>query len=249
MPKDRKLRFSPMKKKMPPHISEYHPAGARDLLQSLVYSRDGPHLSPLNETRTRSSRRRSNDQAQTGSSPTIKDNSTSSDTQQSPRQSEVPSAVAEVTSQIGSPPRRVMRSVALQGETRGPEPRGGPIETGLVAALTSLQSQPNFPEIVSTTNDWGQSLAHLSIVHGYPYLLNCLVDWHINLAIADANGLTALHYAYMKNDLWSIRTLQRGGASESVMDRLGRRPLDLQSEELGAAIDIDIDIDTKVALR
>ena len=113
--------------------------------------------------------------------------------------------------------------------------RGDPIETGLVAALTSLQSQPNFPETVSTTNDWGQTLAHLSIIHGYPYLLGHLVDWHINLAIADANGLTALHYAYMKSDSESVRILRRGGASDSVVDKLGRRPLDL----LSSAIDID----------
>ena len=231
MPKLHKLRFSrPLKKEMPPpsDIFQYHPAGASDLLQSLAYSQDGPHLPPLNETRTRSSRRRSSNQAQTRSSPTTRGNSTSSDTRQSPGQSEVPSAVAGVTSQIGSPPHRVMMSVDLQGENCGPEPRGDPIETGLVAALTSLQSRPNFPEIVSTTNDWGQSLAHLSILHGYPYLLSCLVDWHINLAIADANGLTALHYAYMNNDLGSIRSLRRGGASESVVDKLGRRPLDLQ---------------------
>ena len=132
----------------------------------------------------------------------------------------------------------------LQSGNRGSEMRGDPIETGLVAALTSLQSQPNFPETVSTTNDWGQTLAHLSIVHGYPYLLGHLVDWHINLAIADANGLTALHYAYMKSDLESVRILRRGGASDSVVDKLGRKPSELQSEAFGLAIDMD----AKVAL-
>lgn len=116
---------------------------------------------------------------------------------------------------------------ALHEGNPGSERRGDSIETGLVAALTQVQSQPNFPEVVSTTNNWGQSLAHLSIIHSYPYLLSCLVDWHINLAIADANGLTALHYAYMKGDSESVRILRRGGASDSAVDRLGRKPTDL----------------------
>ena len=132
----------------------------------------------------------------------------------------------------------------LQNGDHGSEMRGGPIETGLVVALTSIQSRPDFPETVSTTNAWGQTLAHLSIIHGYPYLLGHLVDWHINLALADANGLTALHYAYMKSDLEGVRILRRGGASDSVVDKLGRKPSDLQSEEFGLAIDMD----AKVAL-
>ena len=130
-------------------------------------------------------------------------------------------------------------SRGLQIGNRGSEMRGDPIETGLVAALTSLKSQPNFPETVSTTNAWGQTLAHLSIIHSYPYLLGHLVDWHINLALADANGLTALHYAYMESDLEGVRILRRGGASDSVVDKLGRKPSDLQSEEFDLAIDMD----------
>lgn len=136
-------------------------------------------------------------------------------------------------------------SGALQGGNRGSNPQEGPIELGLVAALTCLKSQSNFLEIVSTTNDWGQTLAHLSILYGYPILLSHLVDWHINLTVADANGLTALHYAYMKSDLESVRILRRGGAFENVVDKLGRRPSDLQSGEFGSATDID----AKVAFR
>ena len=116
---------------------------------------------------------------------------------------------------------------ALHEGSPGSERRGNPIETGLVAALTHLQSQPEFLGVVSTTNNWGQTLAHISIIHGYPYLLSHLVDWHINLAIADANGLTALHYAYMKGDSESVQILRRGGASDSAVDKLGRKPRDL----------------------
>jgi hypothetical protein len=118
-------------------------------------------------------------------------------------------------------------------------PREALIETDLIEALHCLQVRPNFQEIVSTTNDWGQTLAHLAILYGYPSLLHSLVDWRINLTIADGNGFTALHYAYMKGDLDSVRILRRGGASEIVTDKLGQTPLDLQPEGFGASIDID----------
>ena len=128
--------------------------------------------------------------------------------------------------------------------TQGRIGREAPIETRLVEALRYLEVQPNVGEILSTTNDWGQTLAHLSILHAYPSLLSHLVDWHINLTIADVNGLTALHYAYMKGDMDSVRTLRRGGASETVMDTLGLTPLDLLPEGFGAKVEeFDSDVD------
>ena len=122
---------------------------------------------------------------------------------------------------------------------QSPIRRESPIETDLVEALRLLQVRPNFQGIVSTTSDWGQTLAHLSTLYDYPHLLGFLVDWGINLSIADANGLTALHYAYMKGDLDSVRILRRGGASETVMDKLGRTPLDLHPEGFGSSTAID----------
>jgi len=113
------------------------------------------------------------------------------------------------------------------------------IETGLVHALSSIQALPNFREIVSTTNEYSQTLAHLAILYDYPSLLRHLVDWSIDLSISDVNGLTALHLAYMKGDLPSVRYLQRGGAPEAAKDRLGRIPSDLQPEGFGRGPDID----------
>ena len=113
------------------------------------------------------------------------------------------------------------------------------IETGLVHALSCIQAIPNFREIVSTTNEYSQTLAHLAILYDYPSLLRHLVDWFIDLSISDVNGLTALHLAYMKGDLPSVRNLQRGGAPEAAKDRLGRIPSDLQPEGFGRGPDID----------
>ena len=140
--------------------------------------------------------------------------------------------------------RRLGRPRERDGGSRRHIRQEDQIETDLVVALRSLQVQPNFREIVSTKNKWGQTLAHLSIFYDYPSLLRSLIDWRIDLTIADANGLTALHYAYMKGDLNSIRTLRRGGGSEIVMDNLGRTPLDLLPEGSGSVFDLDND--TKV---
>ena len=131
----------------------------------------------------------------------------------------------------------------LQGGSQGAGPRDNPIETDLMEALSCLQARPNFHEIVSTTNEHHQTLAHLAILYDYPSLLGRLVEWHIDLTIADVNGLTALHCAYMKGDLDSLRILRKGGASESAMDKLGRIPSELQPE----GFDSDIDLDAELA--
>ena len=113
-------------------------------------------------------------------------------------------------------------------------------------ALSCLQARANFHEIVSTTNDYHQTLAHLAILYDYPSLLSRLVEWHVDLTIADVNGLTALHCAYLKGELDCVRILRRGGASESARDKLGRTPSELQPEGL-EGFDSDIDLDAELA--
>jgi len=119
--------------------------------------------------------------------------------------------------------------------------------------LSCLQTRNNFHEILSTTNDHSQTLAHLSIFYGYPSLLRHLVEWGIDLAISDVNGLTALHGAFMKGDQDSVRILRRGGASETATDKLGRTPSDLQPEGFGPAVGRDHEVtaglDTETCLE
>ena len=130
----------------------------------------------------------------------------------------------------------------LQGGSRISSRDADLVETSLIEALSSLQEESNFQELLSTTNDYNQTLAHLSILYGYRSLLSRLVDWHINDTIADVNGLTALHCAYMKGDLNSVQILQRGGASGSIMDILGRIPSDLEPETFHATIEGDTEV-------
>jgi len=104
------------------------------------------------------------------------------------------------------------------------------VEPALLNALLSLREKPNFEDIVSTSNDSSQTFAHLSVLYGYISLLERLVEWRIDLTVTDTSGLTALHYAYLKEDRESIRILLSGGAPSSVEDRLGRRPRDVLPE-------------------
>ena len=118
----------------------------------------------------------------------------------------------------------------LQGDNApqdSADSQAGQIETSIIEALLSLREKPNFDDIVSTSNDSRQTLAHLSVLFGYIFLLRHLVDWRIDLTIADISGLTALHCAYLKEDRKSIRILLSAGASPSVEDKLGRVPRDL----------------------
>ena len=104
------------------------------------------------------------------------------------------------------------------------------IESSLLEGLLSLRAEPNFDDIVSTRSDSNQTLAHISVLNNYMSLLKQLVEWRIDLTVADISGLTALHCAYQKDDRESIRILLRGGASTAIADKLGRFPRDLAPE-------------------
>ena len=120
------------------------------------------------------------------------------------------------------------------------DPQAGQIESSILEALLSLREITNFDDILSTSNDSNQTLAHLSILYGFRSLLRHLVEWRIDLTVADINGFTALHCAYLKEDRESIQILLRGGASSSIEDILGRVPRDLAPEGSDLADWLDI---------
>ena len=98
------------------------------------------------------------------------------------------------------------------------------IEIAITRALASLQNALHLKGLISKTNDYSQTLAHFAVIFGYINLLRQLVEWGIDLSIADMNGLTALHCAYKKGDRVSVQLLLENGASETVLDNLGRAP-------------------------
>ena len=101
------------------------------------------------------------------------------------------------------------------------------IQSSVIKILQSLREKSDFDNIVSTCGDSNRTLAHLSAQFGYRSLLKHLVEWKIDLTVADVNGLTALHCAYLAGDQESIQILLRAGASLYVEDKLGRLPRDL----------------------
>ena len=78
----------------------------------------------------------------------------------------------------------------------------------------------NFDELVSITNDYNQTLAHFAVTFGYPKLLRRLVEWEIDLTIADVNRLTALDCAYRGGEKAVIELLLNAGAPENAVGAL-----------------------------
>ena len=125
---------------------------------------------------------------------------------------------------------------------RGEGTRHDEIETALIQALAPLQNTLNFGGLISKTNDYKQTLAHFAVLYGYSNLLKRLVGWNIDLTIADVNGFTALHSAYKKGDRVCVDLLLEKGASETVLDALGRAPSHLMPEGFASLKDHDTDM-------
>ena len=122
---------------------------------------------------------------------------------------------------------------------RGGEERHDETETAIIQTLAPLQGTQDFGEVISKTNDYKQSLAHFAVLFGYTNLLRQLVGWGIDLTIADVNGFTALHCAYKKGDRICVDLLKGKGASETVLDALGRAPSHLMPEGFASLSDHD----------
>jgi hypothetical protein len=116
------------------------------------------------------------------------------------------------------------------------------IEKAIIQALEPLQNRPNFHELVSMTNDYNQTLAHFAVLFGYLSLLERLVEWDIDLTIADVSGLTPLHYAYRGGDRAFVNLLLDAEAPENVLDALGRTPAHLMPDNFELLTDHDTEM-------
>ena len=93
--------------------------------------------------------------------------------------------------------------------------------------LASFVGSSCWREMISFTNNYKQTLAHLAVLFQYTALLEKLVEWDINLDVQDLNGFTALHCAYLCKDWECVRLLRCAGADEDLEDNLGRLPVDV----------------------
>ena len=93
--------------------------------------------------------------------------------------------------------------------------------------LRTYSIHPNWKQIISSCNEYGQTMAHISVTLNYFRLLQHLLTWQIDLNIVDNTGFTALHYAYLFRQEECARLLIRSGADPFILDDLGRSPSNL----------------------
>ena len=100
-------------------------------------------------------------------------------------------------------------------------------ESAFLDILSALKSLPEFPRLLATVNEQGQTLLHLAIYLRYRELVQKLVHWGIDLDVRDVNGFTALHAGYLCDDPFVVEFLEAEGATPFVLDELGRSPTEL----------------------
>jgi len=100
-------------------------------------------------------------------------------------------------------------------------------ESAFLDILSALKPRPDFPQLLATANEHGQTLLHLAVDLRYRELVQKLIHWGVDPNIRDVNGFTALHAAYLCDDPFVIGVLKEGGATPFILDELGRSPTGL----------------------
>ena len=107
-------------------------------------------------------------------------------------------------------------------------------ESAFLDILSALKSLPEFPRLLATVNEQGQTLLHLAIFLQYRELVQKLIHWGIDPNVRDVNGFTALHTGYLCDDPFVVGFLEAEGATPFVLDELGRSPTELATSFPGA---------------
>jgi hypothetical protein len=101
-------------------------------------------------------------------------------------------------------------------------------ESAFLDIFSALGPLPDFPRLLATVNEQGQTLLHLAIHLRYRELVQKLIHWGIDVNVRDVNGSTALHAAYLC-DPHMVGFLEAAGATPLVLDELGRSPTELSA--------------------
>ena len=141
-------------------------------------------------------------------------------------------SVQQSLSAMGTHPKpsldtRADHSDNREGAGTSPRPEEVNLEDFSIHFLRTYSIHPNWKQIISSCNDYGQTMAHTSVTLGYLRLLRHLFMWEIDLNVADTMGLTALHYAYLFKQEECAKFLIHSGVDQFVLDDLGRSPSDL----------------------
>ena len=131
-----------------------------------------------------------------------------------------------------------------EGAETCPRPEDVNLEEFSIHFLRRFSIHPNWRQIISSSNDYGQTMAHISVTLGYVRLLRQLLTWEIDLNTVDSTGSTALHYAYLFKQKECAKLLIQSGADQFILDDLGCSPSGLDPSlevRLYSTVDIDND--------
>ena len=132
-----------------------------------------------------------------------------------------------------------------EGAETCPRPEDVDLEEVSIHFLRAYSIHPNWKQIISSCNDYGQTVAHITVALGHLRLLRHLFTWEIDFNVVDNLGLTALHYAYLFKQGDCAKFLIQSGVNQFILDDLGRSPSDLEpSLEVGLHSTIGIDSDS-----
>src|SRR5258706_3513552 len=106
----------------------------------------------------------------------------------------------------------------------GPEEN---LEEFSIDFLRRFSVHPNWKQIISSCNDYGQTMAHISVTLGYLRLLRLLFTWEIDLNLVDNLDLTTLHYAYLFKQDDCAKFVIQSEVIQFVLVDLGRFHYDL----------------------
>jgi hypothetical protein len=131
-----------------------------------------------------------------------------------------------------------------EGAETVPRPEDVNLEEISIHFLRTYSLRPNWKQTISSCNDYGQTMAHISVTLGYLRLLRHLFTWEIDLNVVDCMGLTALHYAHLFKQEECAKFLIQSGVDQFILDDLGRSPSDLDpflEVRLHSVVDIGSD--------
>ena len=116
------------------------------------------------------------------------------------------------------------------------------IEDISIYFLCTYSTPPDWKQIVSTCDVYGQNFARIAVNLGYFRFLQHIFRWQIDLNVIDSLGLSTLYSAYLSQQEECAKILIYSGVDRFILNDLGRSPADLGSSfevRLRSIMDID----------
>ena len=103
-----------------------------------------------------------------------------------------------------------------------------------------LYALPNYAEEINTKNDQGQTPLHLASAHGYPDVIDLLLDWYADIKARDEQGRTPFHAAAAAENTGAMNMLLSWDTDIlEAKDDLGNTPMNVAAQ-LGKRKSVDL---------